>query len=311
MASEKRQNKRSMEEYTAIHAASALEDMLKRATLVKTFIGDYDYTTKGGSMDLIVVGHRIDSLKEYCKLMTKIGNPIRHSRKLLEFNCNGQALTPVALLKRYIEVIEIKDTDYAESLVNAARMIVSDKAMNVPFEPGTFMAVDVKLSEPEYARKDRLKMVVQFIEWRANKETGIIENWIHFSEENKTGLKVKYKIEDYGKEFGPDGVLNLISSGTVNKSMVEMAESGWIKPLEITDGKTCIALDNKFIYRIERANIMIIGVWENDSIEFLAGSEHLMDSEPIKAIKKSMMLLKEHRKMMSPYKLTECNKITL
>lgn len=310
MANENVQGKRSVEEYTSIHAASALEDMLKRSTLVKTFIGDYDYSAKGCPMDLVVMGHRIDSLKDYSKLMTKIGNPIRHTRKILDFSLGGQTLSPIALLKQYIEVIEMENTEYAESLMTATRMIVSDKAMNVPFEPGSPVSVKVKLDDTEFSRIERLNMEISFIEWRTNKETGVIENWIHFKEEAKMGLKAKHKIEDYTKKFGPDRVMNLVRSGSVNRELVKMSPNGWVMPVELSDGRTTIALDNKFIYKVERTSITIIGVWEDESIEFLAGSEHCIGTEPIKHIQKSMMLLKEHRKMMSPYILTECNKVT-
>ena len=93
-----------------------------------------------------------------------------------------------------------------------------------------------------------------------------------------------------------------------DNSLIEATKLGIIKPVEITDGKQSIVIDNTYMYWCHNGTISIIGEWD-----YVTGNMNL-NTETVKAIGKSdiykytkvnLNLIGGHKSLIAPYLLYE------
>lgn len=294
------------DKYCSLHAGYALKNMLENVTVVNSRIGEYEKSVRGGKTDLIVSGHRIDTLEDTpIHILTSIKTSLDMSKK---FN-NLYNRNIVQILNEYLEYINQVKTEYGVQLLEELKGINNNKVLVIPFKPNVTYEVELEINDKVKTHE----LVLDHIEWKTNKETARLETFLVFRQEftNAIGKFYRLQYSDYMKKFRLSKSSMYIDIGSYNTDMIETTNFGLFKPIEITDGYTKLAIDGTYLYHISN-RISIIGQWNKlNKIQITSKVPEILKSKTYLIIKENINIIKAHKNYIAPYNVVDANKICL
>lgn len=280
----------------------SLEFMLRRITVMNSYIGEYIGEDKSTKESLIVSGMRVEKTDRtifdpVSKIIT-IGNfgfiSLKAFNKGKE---NVESLLKEFLTEKYPSNSEAV-TGYIDKLISRLRDIQSNKLLIVPVNVGR---------KVEYKGEDGKVKVGELIrlDYKVNKDTCKIESFVKIKD--KFEPSVEFKLSDYGKNWWVFGTKQ--GCKEADDELIEMQDNGIIKPIEIGNS---IIVENKYIYKKRNGTYEIIGQADEKEGYIVKNLED--DEKKDKAVKKlenNLIYLSRLQRIIGIYGFNECKEVSL
>lgn len=334
----------SCSKYCILHAAKALINFLTRVDITETHIGDYESTERNGRKDLVCYGHKLwevgqpahilgdikivlDSepkfsgqfglsttalLNKYCKQHNVCKQDIERLHSMVRSITKNKII--VLPLKPHMECMidinksmELAGTDKAKPKAKTTGETTGKSETGTGTETGTASGTSESSESKKSKTHDRYEQAfVHYISWKINHDTHKIDCIIAFKVGSKSSEKTyRYSLSEYMQSFR----MNSDSATTaMDKKLISMTDYGIIKPIEITDGKSTIAVDGSFVYDVQSSMIRVIGHWTD------SGDLKINNGEKSKLLKKLLdnkTVIKNHRRYIAPYMLYPSNTVNV
>lgn len=295
--------------YCPIQAGRNLVDFINGVEVTQTSIGELreDYKTK--KLGLIVSGHIIETgATSPVNILSGLSTSIDASGKFI----NYMGYTPQQILSLYMDSIGTNEA-VKKKTIETFKRFNSNKLLPVPIKLGSECEVSY---ESNNGKKIVANTKVASIRWNSDQETHKLQCTLVCETEHGTldGIAkiVKVPISEYGESIKLPQIERIMKTSEIDRELIKMSSVGFIKPIEISDGKVKIASDNQYIYHIVGEQTFIVGKWSDGDIQDI--QKRLAGIGASKAYKKLMNAknyINKHRKFMVPYGLFEANHVEL
>ena len=295
--------------YCPIQAGKNLVDFINGIEVVHTKIGDLREDSRTKTIGFIVSGHIIEKdYPEPTNILSGLNTSINASGKFVSF----KGMTPQVLLKTYMDTLEISQEVKAKTL-EIFKLFNSNKLLPLPIKVGAECEVNYT---NETGKKITASMQVGKIMWAVDHESNRLQCTLVCDTAkgtiDGTTKYVKVPLNEFGTSVTFPQIERTLKSSEINRDLIKMTHLGFIKPIEISDDKVLIAMDNQNIYRVVGENIFIIGTWVNGKIkEFQNGVSSIQSTKAYKKLHNSINYIEKHRRFIAPYGLFETNHIDL
>jgi hypothetical protein len=188
-----------------------------------------------------------------------------------------------------------------DTIVDMVNKINEYKMVVVPFKyDNTKAVVDI---EAEGVATKRI-MNITGIKWYTDNETGNVVCSAMLEHKNVGSIgKTRFvDITEYGKTLNIEAV-SLANSGSKIKipNAIEYERSGFVKPIEITNGTASLIVDGTFAYYKNNTGTFVVGEWVGNSIRM----KYTNQDKLFKKIDSYTQVLSLHKRIIAPYLLVE------
>lgn len=313
--------------YCTLHAGKALVDFLSGIDITRTHIGDYESRERNGKKDLVCFGHKLWEVEQPAHLLGDIKTVLDSEPKFKGyFN-----LSPNGLMDAYCKKHDISEEDI-EQLHSMTSDMTKNRIIALPIKPHMECLIDINKSieakaglltkkktidgkqvdgeeekaavkETKAKTKDRYETSrVNYVVWRVNSTTHKLDCTVAFRVGPKNNEKTyTFSMCDYMDAFK----INLESvPSAMDKKLIKMTNYGIVRPIEMTDGETTIAIDGSFVYDVQGSIIRVIGHWVNSRELKITGGEM---SNVLKKLLDNKEVVRSHRRYIAPYILYPSN----
>lgn len=293
--------------YCPIQAGKNLVDFINGVEVVTTKIGELREEFRTKEIKYIVSGHIVErDYPEPTCILSDLNTCIDASGKFISF----KGMSPQILLKTYMDTLDISDDVRAKTL-ETFKLFNSNKLLPLPIKAGAECEVTYT---NEAGKKIVANMRVSRIMWAVDRESNKLQCTLVCDTVKGTidGVTkyVKIPLNEFGSSIIFPQIERTLKSSEVDRELIKMTHLGFIKPIEISDEKVTLAMDNQNIYRVVGENIFIVGTWVNGKIkEFQNGISSIQNTKAYKKLHNSINYIEKHRRFTAPYGLFEVNHI--
>lgn len=291
--------------FCEMHMGVNLINFISNIDFIETQIGEFKEDYKTGKTSYIVSGHSIESYGNPVYIMSSLETSIDASGKFKP--CNGR--TPQQILHAYLDTLDMTSEVKTKSM-EIFKQFNSNKLMPMPLKPGEECEATY---QDNTGKSNTAVCKIQSVRWNADKDTGKIKCKIIISIEKGNSFDTSCKmvqipITEYGTNIKLPKLERMLKSSEMDRDMIKMTDIGFIKPIQISDSKYTIALDNTYLYRVSDNRTFIIGRWQGTKIvDFMSGMDPILKSAAYKRILNAIAYIDRHRRFIAPYGLYEPN----
>jgi hypothetical protein len=218
--------------------------------------------------------------------------------------------SPLSMLKAYIDSLNV-DREAKEIAILTFKKVNSNKLLPVPIKTGSECEI---ISEDSNGKQAVSVGKVRLVKWVTDKKTGKLNCTLFCDiEKGSFDAKVaKIPIVDYGERIRLPQIEHTLKSSELDRDFIKMTPIGFIKPIEVFDGKYTVAIDGQHIYRVQEDRIFIAGSWSGNKLVLNKEmSDSLQKTKAYKKIHSVINYIERHKRFIVPYGLCEANIIDL
>jgi len=266
-------------------AAENLVGFLQEVPTLACGIGDIKKDKYSNSGELVSVGVEINSSKNPSYFLAGLNS-------MIELNKLDKVMGEDAdsLINYYYS----KNTAWSNE-----KEAIRDKLMNLrknrevvtAFNVGEVIGASPEIAQKVYGVKN---LTVSGCLWKMNLQRNRFESFVILTHDKRAGIRVP--LEEYGDSF----ILKKLE-GAEGKETIKASRFGYIKPLKVTDGKNMYALDGKYIYKVMKGSIEVVGTLSASGINLFDAKEFRANSKVGKFIKESYAYYCKHLKYIPPF----------
>lgn len=188
------------------------------------------------------------------------------------------------------------------TIVEMVNKLNSHKMVVVPLKYDNVKAViDIEAE----GVKTRRNMEISGIKWYADQETGRLMCSVMLDHRNIGSIgKSKFiNITEYGSTMNIEAV-SLANSGSKIRipNAIEYDISGFVKPIELTNGKTSLIVDGTYVYYKNASGTFVVGEWVGNTLKMKYTSS---EDKLFKKLESYVHVVSLHKRIIAPYLLVD------
>ena len=280
----------------------SLEFMLRRVTVMNSFIGEYIGEDKTTKESLIVSGMRVEKTDRavfdpVSKLITRGDCGFISLKAFSKGKENVESLLKEFLTEKYPSKSGAV-TGYIDKLTSRLRDIQRNKLLIIPVSVGR--KVEYKEENGKTTVGDLIRL-----DYKVNKDTCKIESFVKIKD--KFNPSVEFKLSDYGKSWWVFGTKQ--GCKEADDELIEMQDNGIIKPIEIGNS---IIVENLYIYKKRNGTYEIIGeADEKEGYRIKNLSDEEKKDKAVKKLENNLIYLSRLQRIIGIYGFNECKEVSL
>lgn len=253
---------------------------------------------------IMVIGYE---LAKGSNPMTVYGTPPKNGvvlqGKLKDYNGSN----PIQMLRKYTGYCKLPNPVQSKAM-DDLKKFNSNKIIPTPFKVGA----DIEVIHKGFDNKShRTLSNADFIKWRLDGSGELVGTiLVHVGRTDTGSNYAKVKFSEYGINWFLPNLERNLKTSEITYEAIRMSNLGLIDPIEVTDGKTTLAVDSQHMYLVKGSTITIVGDWTPNGMK--ENPEFMSSIHKTKAYKKlntCMKFIEKHRRFIVPYGLSEANKL--